>query len=79
MDTFFLNELKKCCADINSDKENASGISEVHEAYKRIRVFADLARSEGLLALSEACENLNQGDACPDRLCRLWTELSHGL
>ena len=23
MDTFFLNELKSCCADINADRENA--------------------------------------------------------
>lgn len=79
MDTFFLNELKKCCADINSDKENASGISEVHEAYKRIRVFADLARSEGLLALSEACENLNQGDAAEGFLSRQIMQIVDGI
>ena len=63
MDNFFLNELKECCAAINGDKENVSGISEVIKTYKRIIVFADLAKTEGLLALSEACEHLNQDDA----------------
>ena len=36
MDTFFLNELKKCCADINSDKENAQ--AEFQRCMKRTSV-----------------------------------------
>lgn len=28
MDTFFLNELKMCCAEINSDTENEMGFQE---------------------------------------------------
>ena len=51
MDTFFLNELKSCCADINADRENAGGISRVLGAYRRIMDFSELARQEGLLAL----------------------------
>ena len=44
MDTFFLNELKSCCVDINGDRENAGGISGVMDAYRRIMDFSELAR-----------------------------------
>ena len=56
MDTFFLNELKSCCVDINGDRENAGGISRVLGAYRRIMDFSELARKEGLLALCDACD-----------------------
>ena len=46
MDTFFLNELKSCCVDINGDRENAGGISGVMDAYRRIMDFSELARQE---------------------------------
>lgn len=62
MDTFFLNELRMCCADINNDKDNINAISRVIDAYKRVMSFVELARREGLIALEEACEDLNQND-----------------
>ncbi len=62
MDTFFLNELKMCCAAINNDKGNANGISRVIEAYNCIIEFSETARSEGLLALEEACGKLDRDD-----------------
>lgn len=79
MDTFFLNELKKCCTDINSDKDNASGISEVIEAYKRILFLGDLAGKEGLLALSEACEQLNKDDMTQEFLFRQMMRVVDGI
>lgn len=63
METFFLNELKICCADINSDRDNENGISRVIDAYKRAISFSEIARNEGLIAVEEACEGLNQSDA----------------
>lgn len=47
MDTFFLNELKSCCADINADRENAGGISRVLGAYRRIMDFLSLQGRRG--------------------------------
>lgn len=68
MDTFFLNELKKCCTDVNNDKENVNGISGVIDAYKRITAFAKSARSEGLPALEEACGHLDRTDVTQEVL-----------
>lgn len=68
MDTFFLNELKKCCTDVNNDKENVNGISGVIDAYKRITAFAKSARSEGLPAFEEACGHLDRTDVTQEVL-----------
>lgn len=68
MDTFYLNELKKCCTDVNNDKENVNGISGVIDAYKRITAFAKSARSEGLPALEEACGHLDRTDVTQEVL-----------
>ena len=78
MDTFFLNELKSCCADINGDRENAGGISGVMGAYRRIMDFSELARQEGLLALCDACDKLDKSDRTQGFLFRLMLQVVDG-
>ena len=78
MDTFFLNELKSCCADINADRENAGGISRVLGAYRRIMDFSELARQEGLLALCDACDKLDKSDRTQGFLFRLILQVVDG-
>lgn len=78
MDTFFLNELKSCCVDINGDRENAGGISGVMDAYRRIMDFSELARRRGLLALCDACDKLDKGDRTQGFLFRLMMQVVDG-
>ena len=78
MDTFFLNELKSCCVDINGDRENAGGISGVMDAYRRIMDFSELARQEGLLALCDACDKLDKSDRTQGFLFRLMRQVVDG-
>mgnify|MGYP001437995673 FL=1 len=78
MDTFFLNELKSCCVDINGDRENAGGISGVMDAYRRIMDFSELARQEGLLALCDACDKLDKSDRTQGFLFRLMMQVVDG-
>ena len=78
MDTFFLNGLKSCCADINADRENAGGISGVMDAYRRIMDFSELARQEGLLALCDACDKLDKSDRTQGFLFRLMMQVVDG-
>ena len=60
MDTFFLNELKMCCAEINSDRENEDGISRVVDACKRAISFSEMVVNEGMIALDAACDDLDE-------------------
>lgn len=62
MDTFFLNELKMCCAGINSDRENEDGISRVVDACKRAISFSEMVVNEGMIALDAACDDLDEDD-----------------
>lgn len=62
MDTFFLNELKMCCAEINSDRENEDGISRVVDACKRAISFSEMVVNEGMIALDAACDDLDEDD-----------------
>jgi len=50
------------CQEIENDINNMNLISETVDAYERVISFAEVGRSEGLLALEEASEQLNMND-----------------
>ena len=62
MNTFFINELRRCCDEIKKAGEDLEKVQEVMKAYERVIHFSKLARREGLLALEEAAENLDFSD-----------------
>ena len=68
MNNTFYNELRRCCNEMYSDRENSEKISRVIEAYDRAILFSDIARKKGLLALEEASERLDLNDATQEFL-----------
>ena len=68
MNNTFYNELRRCCNEMYSDRENSEKISKVIEAYDRAILFSDIARKEGLLALEEASEGLDLNDVTQEFL-----------
>ena len=68
MNNIFYSELRKCCNEMYSDRENSEKISKVIEAYDRAILFSDIARKEGLLALEEASEGLDLIDVTQEFL-----------
>ena len=68
MNNTFYNELRRCCNEMYSDRENSEKISKVIEAYDRAIFFSDIARKEGLLALEEASEGLDLNDVTQEFL-----------
>ena len=68
MNNAFLNELRRYCNEMYSDRENSEKISKVIEAYDRAISFSDTARKEGLLALEEASEGLDLNDVTQEFL-----------
>ena len=68
MNNNFFTELRRCCNEMYSDRENSEKISRVIEAYDRAILFSDIARKKGLLALEEASERLDLNDATQEFL-----------
>ena len=68
MNTCFYNELRRCCNEMNNDRENSEKISMVMDAYERMIFFTDTARKEGLLALEEASNALDLNDVTQEFL-----------
>jgi len=68
MNNIFFTELRRCCNEMYSDRENSEKISRVIESYDRAISFSDTARKEGLLALEEASEGLDLNDVTQEFL-----------
>ena len=68
MNNAFFIELRRCCNEMYSDRENSEKLSKVIEAYDRAISFSDTARKEGLLALEEASEGLDLNDVTQEFL-----------
>lgn len=62
MNTIFYNELQEKCREIQKDRNHTAMIMKVLDAYDRVMAFQKVAKKEGLLALEEACENLDSSD-----------------
>lgn len=60
-DEFCVNYLADKCREIENNKSEDMAIQTVN-AFERVLEFANLGRKEGLLALEEACENLDMND-----------------